>query len=97
MRSSNDSAPIAMPANRAAGRNVRFYDAKDPATVLGGLRLTPGVTNANFHAMLELVVVFAGAYVLRTQRDAVVPRDDGALLPGSYYIFASSMSPACAS
>lgn len=38
-------------ANRSAGREVHIYDANDPATVLGRLILTNGVTNANFYSM----------------------------------------------
>ncbi|KAI9772464.1 MAG: hypothetical protein M1840_000667 [Geoglossum simile] len=46
-----------MPHNRAEGRNVHIYDANDPTTVLGGLVLVRGVTNANFFSMDNYKVI----------------------------------------
>jgi hypothetical protein len=52
-------------ANRSAGRDVHIYNADDPATVLGGLILTNGITNANFHFMVEIFLFFNSDYRLR--------------------------------
>ena len=38
--------------NRSAPRNVHIYDVNDPATVLGGLILTDGVTNENPYSII---------------------------------------------
>jgi hypothetical protein len=52
-------------ANRSAGLDVHIYDANDSATVLGGLSLTNGVTNANFYLMVEIIFIFGSNYFLR--------------------------------
>ena len=51
-------------ANRSFGRNVHLYNANDPATVIGGLLLTNGVTNANFYSMVEIICIFDQQYFL---------------------------------
>ena len=75
--------------NRSAGRNVHIYDANDPTTVLGGLTLTNGVTNANFYSMVEILFIFTSTFFLR-EGDIVIQRDDHLLQPGNYYIVATS-------
>jgi len=66
-----------MPApNRSAGRNVHIYDASDPATVLDGLILTDGVTNANFYSMIDIVCIFGDQYFLRDKGGTTIERDD---------------------
>ena len=80
-------------ANRSAGRDVFIYDAKDPDTVLGGLILTNGVTNANFYSMAEIFVFVDSDYVLRDEGGATLQRDDGSLQPGNYYIVTNGRLP----
>ena len=41
-------------SNRAPGRNVHIYSANDQDIVLGGLVLNKGMTNYNFHSMVEI-------------------------------------------
>ena len=74
------------PSNRIAGRNVHVYNAKDPHVVLGGLVVTTGITNANFHDMLAIVMVFSQEYCLQNEFDQIIERDDLQLVPGKYYI-----------
>jgi hypothetical protein len=76
--------------NRSEGRNVYIYDAKDPATVLGGLVLTNGVTNANFYSMVEILFVFESTFLLHDEGGITVQRDGHPLQPGNYYILAIS-------
>lgn len=78
-------------ANRSFGRNVFIYNANDPETVLGGLVLTNGVTNANFYSMVEVLFIVSGDYFLRLgdESGVVVQRDDGPLQLGNYYICTS--------
>ncbi|KAH0564723.1 hypothetical protein GP486_001885 [Trichoglossum hirsutum] len=73
-------------ANRSAGRDVHLYDMKDPDTVLGGLILTNGVTNANLYSMLEIFCIFDSTYFLREEHGMILQRDDHPLNPGNYYI-----------
>ena len=49
--------------NCSAERNVHIYDPPDPDTVLGGLILTDGVTNANFYSMIEILYIFDRNYL----------------------------------
>jgi hypothetical protein len=79
-----------MPApDRSAGRNVHIYDANDPDTVLGGLVLTNGVTNANFYSMVDIVCIFTSQYFLREEAGTIIQRDDHPLHAGKYYIVTS--------
>lgn len=47
---------------RALARDVFFYDLRDPFTILGGLALTPGITNINFYSMVEIVLAISGIF-----------------------------------
>jgi hypothetical protein len=79
-------------------RDVHFYDSNDPSVVLGGLVLNPGVTNKNFHAMLEVLVIPSENngcitlddgqpfFVLKDSAGNITPRDDAQLQPGDYFI-----------
>ncbi|KAF8538808.1 HNH endonuclease-domain-containing protein [Trichophaea hybrida] len=73
-------------ANRSAGRDVHIYSANDSATVLGGLILTNGVTNANFHSMVDIIFIFGLDYFLRDEGGTTVQKDGHPLQPGNYYI-----------
>lgn len=81
--------------NRPAGRDVHIYDASDPTTtVLGGLTLTNGVTNASFYPMVEIMIVviifiFDRDYFLRDEGGTTIQRDNHPLQPGNYYIATS--------
>ncbi|MCJ1363215.1 hypothetical protein MMC16_002322 [Acarospora aff. strigata] len=77
-------------ANRSDGRDVHIFDARKPTDVLGGLILTPGVTNKNFYAMINLFVLINGTYHLRHNSDTIVPKDDAPLLPGEYFIVSTA-------
>src|SRR5579862_9612050 len=82
-----------MPApDRSAGRNVHVYDAKDPDTVIGGLILTHGITNANFYSMMEIICIFDSVYFLRDEHGTTIQRDDSPLRPSKYYILTAGMS-----
>lgn len=72
--------------NRSAGRDVHIYNAKDPTTVLGGLILTSGVTNANFYSMVEIIFIFDLEYFLQDKAGTMIQRDNHPLQPGNYYI-----------
>jgi hypothetical protein len=81
------------PRNRSEGRDVHIYDAKDPATVLGGLILTNGVTNTNFYSMLEILFVFKSNFEVRHEGHTNIERnDESPLQPGNYYINATGKS-----
>jgi hypothetical protein len=73
---------------RAILRDIFSYDFRDPSTLLGGLVLTPGVTNANFHSMIDIVLVVSGTYFLQNDDGEALQRDTRPLLPGKYYVVA---------
>ncbi|KAF1808731.1 hypothetical protein P152DRAFT_404785 [Eremomyces bilateralis CBS 781.70] len=84
------------PPNRSAGRNVHIYDANDPVTVLGGLLLTPGLSNANFYSMLEILIAPTDDIIqdepyffVRNESDTRIDRDANMLQPGKYFIVAT--------
>ena len=78
------------PSNRLRGRDVHIYDSNDPATVIGGLILSNGITNANFYSMVEILVLFISHFELRDKDDTKIKRNDDPLQPGNYYIYSLS-------
>lgn len=48
--------------------------------------MTNGVTSANFHAMIEIVLVISDTYLMKTDNGERLPRDSQPLLPGNYFI-----------
>jgi len=77
---------IRAPKDRSLKRNVHIYSTKDTSTVLGGLRLTNGMTNTNFYFMVEIAYIFDKDYNLHYEGDTIVQRDDNPLQPGKYFI-----------
>jgi len=77
-------------ADRSEGRDIHVYDANERTTLIGGLILTNGVTNANFYSMVEIVVLFTSNFEVRKEDDTKIERNDDPLQPGKYYIAADS-------
>ncbi len=73
---------------RALARNVFFYDLRDLDTLLGGLVLNHGVTNTNFYALVEIVLIVSSTFFLQNDNGDAIPRDLQLLLPGNYFIVA---------
>jgi hypothetical protein len=80
---------------RAFLRDVFFYDLRDLDTLLGGLVLTPGVTNANFYAMVNVVLVISSTFFLQNDHGDTIPQDTQPLLPGNYFIVADGVVQVC--
>lgn len=74
------------PRDRSRGRDVHIYDIKDPSTVLGGLILENGVTNASFYSMVEILVLFSSDFELEHESNTKIEKDNDPLRPGNYYI-----------
>ncbi len=74
---------------RALARDVFFYDLRDLDTLLGGLALNRGVTNANFYAMVNIVLVISGPFLVQNDEGETVLQDEQPLLPGNYFIVAN--------
>ena len=79
-----------MPSNnRSGGRDVHLFSKQDPNTKVGGLILTAGITNANLHTMVEILVIFHADYTLLGESGTKLEKDDSPLQPGNYYIASS--------
>lgn len=78
---------------RSLGRDVHIYNFNDPATELGGLVLTNGITNANFYSMVETVCIFDRGYFIRDEGGTTIQRDDHPLQPGNYYLLTNGKPP----
>ncbi|KAF1812074.1 hypothetical protein P152DRAFT_466867 [Eremomyces bilateralis CBS 781.70] len=72
--------------DRSVGRDVHIHDANNTNVALGGLVLTPGVTNANLYLMVEILVIFTNTFSLQYEGGTKVEKDDGPLQPGKYFI-----------
>ena len=77
------------PILRSASWNVHIYNSKDPTEVIGGLCLANGITNANFYAMIEIIIIFSSTFFLRNETGIEIEKNDDQLQPGKYYIVAS--------
>ncbi|RPA89310.1 hypothetical protein L873DRAFT_1722478 [Choiromyces venosus 120613-1] len=75
-----------LPVDRSAMRNTFIYASDNPGIVLGGLWVTPGITNANFHSMPQIFCLFSDTFELRDHNGQLVERDEAQLQPGNYYI-----------
>jgi hypothetical protein len=74
------------PRDRSKDRDVHIYDTNDRTTVLGGLILTNGVTNAHFYSMVEILALFTSSFELQYEENAEIERNYNSLRPGKYYI-----------
>jgi hypothetical protein len=72
--------------DRSQHRNVLIFNASDRNTTIGGLILTAGVTNANFYAMVEIIIIAICDFTLRNESDITIEKNDSPLQPGNYYI-----------
>ncbi|KAK0651382.1 HNH endonuclease-domain-containing protein [Cercophora newfieldiana] len=75
---------------RALARDVFIYDLRDFDTLLGGLVLTAGVTNANFYAVVDIIIDISppGPFFLQDENGETIAQDAQPLLPGRYFVVA---------
>ena len=81
-----DNQPNIPPVDHSTLRNTFFYASDDRDNQLGSLWVTLGITNHNFHSMVEIVCQFSDTFELRDNNGRFVGRDGEQLLPGNYYI-----------
>ena len=91
-----DVSPLTFPRtvtmDRSAGRTVFIYRATGDNKQLGGLVNTRGITNKNFHDMLEIILVFRSSYTLTLAGGYIVPKDGAPLQSGNYYVDGESQT-----
>jgi hypothetical protein len=82
---------------RALARDVFIYDLRDSDTLLGGLVLTAGVTQANFYAMVKIIIDISppGTFSLRNKNGVTVAEDAAPLLPGRYFVVTDGTVKVC--
>jgi len=80
-----------MPVAHSAVRDTFFYASDHCDTLLGGL-YSPGMTNNNFHSIVQMVCVISDTFELRDDNGLRVERDDEQLRPGNYYIATNGRS-----
>lgn len=68
--------------DRSEGRIINIYNAQGHKEELGGLGNIQGITNKNFHDMLEILPVFHGPYTPTLASDDIFPKDGAELQPG---------------
>ncbi|KAK3364515.1 hypothetical protein B0T25DRAFT_628158 [Lasiosphaeria hispida] len=82
---------------RALARDIFIYDLQNFDTLLGGLVLTTGVTNANFYAMVGIIInaSLPGPFILQDENGTTVAQGTQPLLPGRYFVVADGTVQAC--
>ena len=77
---------------RASGRHTFIYDSNHRDTLLGGLWIAEGTTNADLYYMVDIICVFADTFDLRDSNEQLVKRDEKPLQPGNYFIVSNGRS-----
>ncbi|KAG0634204.1 hypothetical protein HOY80DRAFT_1012578 [Tuber brumale] len=72
--------------DRSAWRDTYIYTSRNRGTVIGGLWVAEGITNANLYSMLEIFCSFSDTFDLQNESEQLVGRDQQPLQPGNYYI-----------
>ncbi|KAK9242596.1 hypothetical protein V1506DRAFT_568936 [Lipomyces tetrasporus] len=76
-----------MAGKRALGRNVHFYHCSEPERALGGMILSPSVTESNFLSMLSILIVASGPYRVTSRNTGEdLASTDSGLQPCNYDI-----------
>lgn len=70
--------------DRTQGRDIHFYDIRNPMVVLGGLVRSKGITNENFIHMVRVVLRFNGTFEIRDEAGITVERNSEGLKAGKY-------------
>ncbi|KAG0134055.1 hypothetical protein HOY82DRAFT_638869 [Tuber indicum] len=72
--------------NRSAWRNAFIYASDNRDTIIGGLWVAEGITNANLYSMIGIFCSFSDTFDLHDESERLVERDLQQLQPGNYYI-----------
>jgi len=76
---------------RSLPRDVFIYEGKGHSTLLGGLTLTTGITQADIYVMIEIFVAgLTEGYRIENDTGDRVPRDEEPLTKGNYHVVAES-------
>ena len=80
------------PFARSTIRNAHIYASDSLDTLLGGLWIAEGITNANLYSMLEIFCLFSETFDLQLHGGSLVARDDSQLQPGNYIVVTNGRS-----
>ncbi len=78
----------------ALARNVIIWDLNnnEDRIPLGGLNLASGLTNKDFHQMLDILLVISADSVVLNEHGDEILRDNQPLLPGDYIVAADEVA-----
>ena len=65
-----------IPVNCLVGCDICIYHANDPKMILRDLKLTWGVTNANFYTVIEIFCIFKLSYILQSEDKTVILKNN---------------------
>ena len=77
---------------RSKSRNAHVYASDSLDTLLGGLWIAEGITNANLYSMVEIFCIFSDTFDLQLHGGSLVARDDSQLQPGNYFVVSNGRS-----
>ena len=80
------------PNNRAGGRDTFIYDSNHRDTLLGGLWVAEGITNANLYCMVDIICIFTDTFYIHDNNEQLVERDEKPLQPRNYFIVSNGKS-----
>ena len=78
---------------RSECRDAHIYSSETLETLLGGLWIAKGITNANLYSMMEIFCSFSDTFELQLHGGLLVARDNSQLQPGSYFVVTDGKSP----
>jgi len=81
--------------SRSECRDAHIYASDTLETLLGGLWIAKGITNANLYSMMEIFCPFSNTFELQLQGGLLIKRDNSQLQPGSYFVVTDGKSPLC--
>ena len=81
--------------SRSAFRDAFIYASGSLCTLLGGLWIAEGITNANLYSMVEIFCNFSDIFDLQLHGGPLIKKDDSQLQPGNYFVVTNGKSPPC--
>ena len=87
-----DEPEIMNVVSRTLSRDARIYASDSLYTLLGGLWIAEGTTNANLYSMLEIICIFSDTFDLQLHGGPLIKRDSSQLQPGNYFVVTNGKS-----
>ena len=85
------------PRSHLVWRNANIYASDRQASLIGGLWIAKGITNANLYSMVEIFCTFSDTFYLRRFKGQLVERDQHPVQPGDYLLVTNGRPALCLS